>query len=185
MIVVMAEAAHLMILVLLDRYAELETCLRESQAEARRSAWRERSQRGEQWFMTYEVIRGMAVARLGDVDQARRDLADAVALLSADRLPGVDADFLGAFAWVCIFAGETERAAELLDDTFWLGRSPVTMTMLMEALDCINGTTGADVLPWRLAEMDRRFRELREVVERENRPRHMLDDELTRLGLKV
>ena len=93
-------------------------------------------------------------------------------------------NFLGAFAWVCLFAGETKRAAELLDDTYWLSRSPVTMTMLMEALDSVHGTTGADVLPWRIAEMDRRFRELRGVIERENRPRHMLDDELTRLGLK-
>ena len=184
MIVVMVESGHLMILAILGRRAEVEACLRDPHAEARRAAWRERSRRGEQWFMTYEVIRAMAVASLGEHDQARRDLADAVALLSTDRLPGVDADFLGAFAWVCLFVGETERAAELLDDTYWLSRSPVTMTMLMEALDSVHGTTGADVLPWRIAEMDRRFRELRGVVERENRPRRMLDDELTRLGLK-
>ena len=48
--------------------------------------------------MTYEVIRAMAVASLGEHDQARRDLADAVALLSTDRLPGVDADFLDSWS---------------------------------------------------------------------------------------
>ena len=133
--------------------------------------------------MTYEVIRAVAVAMLGDHAQARCDLADAAALLSADRLPGVDADFLGAFAWVCLFAGERDRAATLLDDTFWLARSPVTMTLLMEALDRIRGATG-DVLEWRLAEMRRRFGELREVVDAEGRGRRMLDDELARLGLR-
>jgi len=184
MIVLMLEASDLMALVMLDRRIEVAARLSDPEAEARRTAWRERARRGEQWFMTYEVIRAVAVAALGEHDRARRDLADVVALLRSDRLPGVDADFLGAFAWVCIFVGETDRAAELLDDTFWFGRTPVTMAMLAAALDRVHDRTGADVLPARLAEVDRRFRELREVVELENRPRRMLDDELNRLGLK-
>jgi len=182
-IAVLVESGYLMVLVFLAREAEIEAHLHDSRAETRRDAWCERARRGEQWFMTYEVIRAVAVACLGDHERARRDLAAAVALLSADRLPGVDTDFLGAFAWVCWFAGEHDRAATLLDDTFWLARSPVTMTLLMEVLDRLDHRTGADALPWRIAEINRRYRELRDVIERENRPRRMLDDELARLGL--
>jgi predicted ATPase len=182
-IVVLMESGYLMTLMLLERRAEVEAYLQDSRAEGLRAEWRERARRGEQWFLTYEVIRAVALASLGECEQARRDLAAAAELLSADRLPGVDADLIGALAWVCWFNGETERAAALLDDTFWLARSPVTMTLLMEVLERVQGISAADALAWRLQEMRRRFEELRGVVEREGRGRRMLDDELARLGL--
>jgi predicted ATPase/class 3 adenylate cyclase len=177
------ESGVLLVLVLLDHRGAVEAFVTDSPAEQARADWLERARRGEQWFMTYETVRGVAVARLGDAAGARRDLAHAFGLLSADRVAGVDADFLGALAWVCLLAGETERAAALLDDTFWMARSPVTMTLLYEALGRAHGQTGADALSWRIAEVRRRVLDLRDVIEREGRTRQMLTDELERLGL--
>lgn len=52
--------------------------------------------------------------------------------MSVDRMRGVD-DLLGAFAWTCIGACDTECAVELLDDTWNIARSPNTLILLVAA----------------------------------------------------
>ena len=180
---VLIESGMLLVLVLLGHTGAIEAFITDSPAEQARGGWLERARRGEQWFLTYEVVRAVAVACARDPAEARTDLARAFAFLSADHVVGVDTDFLGALAWACLVAGETERAAALLDDTFWMARSPVTMTLLYEALGRVHQQTGPDALPWRIAEVRRRVFDLRETIEREGRARRMLVDEFARLGL--
>lgn len=63
--------------------------------------------------------------------------------MSVDRMRGVD--LLGAFAWTCIGAGETERAVELLDDTWINARSPNTLILLVAAEQNARGNRNADL----------------------------------------
>ena len=119
---------------------------------------------------------------LGDHDQARHDLAKLIAFLNVDRMPGVDADLLGAFAWICIGAGEPERAVELLDDTWSMARSPNTMILLIAAEQHARGIRDNDLSVAGSGEVIRRVK-MSEIVAREQRTRKMLDSELARLGL--
>ena len=95
---------------------------------------------------------------------------------------GVDADLLGAFAWICIGAGEPEHAVELLDDTWSLARSPNTTILRIAAEQHARGNLDNDLSIAGTAEFIRHFM-MAEVVNREQRSRRMLDSELTRLGL--
>ena len=109
-------------------------------------------------------------------------LSDAIALLNTERMVGVDADFLGAFAWICIACGEPERAAVLLDDTWALARSPNTFALLTAAQEQVHGVIPGDPADSRTAELLRR-NNIRDLIHRERRTRRMLDSELERLGL--
>jgi predicted ATPase/class 3 adenylate cyclase len=182
---VLAASAHLLAQVLVGDEPAVESSLLESSAEQMRYEWLERTRRGEQWFATYEVVRAFALAALGDLDRARRDLAATVAPLSGDRLVGLDADFLGVFAWACLIEGDTARAHALLDDTFWMARSPVTMNLLYEVLGRLHGQTGAGSVNWRVDEVRRRIARVRDVAGSQDRARRMIDDELARLGLNA
>ena len=82
-------------------------------------------------------------------------------------MPGIDADFLDAFAWICIACGETERAAVLLDDTWPIARSPNTFTQLIPPT-AHRGTSPT--------------RNIGDVIHREHRTRRIRDSELERLG---
>jgi hypothetical protein len=179
--VLLASTVLLTQVLLADRPV-IESTLHDSTTEAMRGEWRERTRRGEHWFATYEVVRAFAVAALDDTEQARRDVAAVVAPLSGDRLAGVDADFLGVFAWACLLDGDTERARTLLDDTFWMARSPVTMNLIYEVVGRLHGHTGPEALPWRIDEVNRRVAALRGTPGGDDRARRMLDDELARLG---
>jgi hypothetical protein len=159
-----------------DRQA-VEAHLQDTATLALRAGWLESAGRGEHWLMSYEAIRGAALGYIGEPDQARRDLGDAIALLNTERMVGVDADFLGAFAWICIACGETERAAVLLDDTWALARSPNTFTLLITAQERVHGVIPGDPADSRTTEL------LRRTSHRERRTRGMLDSELERLGL--
>jgi len=117
---------------------------------------------------------------VGRVDEARSDLAEALRFVQSDRMPGIEEDFLGAFAWACIAAGENTRAAELLDDTWVIARSPTTIVMITAAQERALGVSADPER--RTAELFRRIR-LRDVIRRESRTRGALDNELARLAL--
>jgi predicted ATPase/class 3 adenylate cyclase len=177
-----AHGAFLLASMLADDREAVEAHLRDPATLALRAAWLESARRGEHWLMSYEAIRGAALGYIGEHDQARRDLGDAIALLNTDRMVGVDADFLGAFAWICIACGETERAAVLLDDTWAIARSPNTFTLLIAAQEQLHDVIPGDPAASRTAELLRRV-QIRDVIHREHRTRRMLDNELERLGL--
>ena len=94
----------------------------------------------------------------------------------------VDADLLGALAWTCLVAGERERAVELLDDTWRVARSPNTTILLIAAERRARGCEDHDLSAAGRSDLARRFA-LRDVIDREQRTRTMLDDEPDRHGL--
>lgn len=146
-----------------------------------RAGWIESVRRGEHWLISYEAIRAACVGFLGDHDQARSDLLELVAVLDTDRMPGVDADLLGGFAWICIGAGEPERAVELLDDTWSGARSPNTTILLIAAEQRARGIGDDDLSVAGCRDVIRRV-EMSAIVHREQRTRNMLESELNRLG---
>ena len=174
--------AHLLAHLLAGDRAGIAVHLRDPAISPLRAGWIESVRRGEHWLISYEAIRAGSVGFLGDHDRARRDLADVIALLNVDRMPGVDADLLGAFAWICIGAGEPERAVELLDDTWSLARSPNTSILLIAAEQHARGNVDRDLSVAGSGEIVRRFT-MSEIVQREQRTRKMLESELARLGL--
>jgi predicted ATPase len=160
--------------------AAIERELLDATAVAARRRFLDAATRGEHWTLSYEAVRGAAVAMLGRVDEARRDLAEALRCVESGRMPGIDEDFLGAFAWACIAAGETTRAADLLDDTWVIARSPTTIVMITAGQERALGLPSDPER--RMSELFRRIR-MRDVISGEGRARRMLDDELARLGL--
>lgn len=177
-----AHGTYLLALMFTEDRDAIETHLRDTAAQALRAGWLESARRGEHWLTSYEAIRAAALGHVGEHQQARRDLGEAIALLNTDRMTGVDTDFLGAFAWNCIDSGEPERAAELLDGTWYAARSPITFTLLTVALERIHGMPAGDPAAARTAALFRRY-EIQDVINREQRTRRMLDSELKRLGL--
>ena len=132
--------------------------------------------------MSYETIRGAALGDIGEHDQARRDLGDAIANSHTERMAGVDADFLGAFAWICIACGETERGGGAARRH--LGHRPLSEHLH----DADRGTrAGQRRHPRRSRRLAYRgtspTRQDPRRIHREHRTRHMLDSELERLGL--
>jgi predicted ATPase len=146
-----------------------------------RAAWLVSARRGEHWLLSYEAIRAAALGYLGEPDRGRHELAQAHALLDGRWMQGVEEDFLASFAWLCLCAGEGERAEALLDDTWELARSPNTIVLLMEAYERSRGI--ADSTPLTRAEEILRRVALRDVIIDEGRRRHALDSELQRVGL--
>lgn len=173
--------AHLLARLLAGDRAGITAHLRDSALPPLRAAWLDAVRRGEHWLVSYETIRAASVGFLGDHEQARRDLVEIISALSVDRMRGVDADLLGAFAWTCIGAGETERAVELLDDTWSIARSPNTLILLIAAEQHARGNRNADLSVAGTAEVIRHVM-MAQIVDREQRTRKMLDSELTRLG---
>ncbi len=174
--------AHLLVHLLAGDRSGIEAHLRDPAVPPLRAAWTESVRRGEHWLISYEAIRAAGVGFLGDHDRARRDLTDVIAHLNVDRMPGVDADLLGAFAWICIGAGEPDRAVELLDDTWSGARSPNTSILLIAAEQHARGNIDKDLSVVGSGEIVRRFM-MAEIVEREQRTRRMLESELARFGL--
>lgn len=166
---------------LADDRAGVERQLADPVAGERRAAFLASARRGELWLLSYEAIRAAALGYLGDVDRGRRELAEAHALLEGRWMPGVDADFLGGFGWLCLSAGEPDRAEALLADTWASARSPNTLVLLMEALERSRGITDATSLT-RTEELVRRYM-IRELITSEGRTRGALDSELARLHL--
>jgi hypothetical protein len=166
---------------LADDRAGVERQLADPVAGERRAAFLSSARRGELWLLSYEAIRAAACGYLGDVDRGRRELADAYALLEGRWMPGVDADFLGGFGWLCLSAGEADRAEALLVETWANARSPNTLVLLMEAFERSRGITDATSLT-RWEELVSRYM-IREVITAEGRTRRALDSELDRLGL--
>jgi predicted ATPase len=174
-------ACCLLVPMLAGDRAAVEHQLADPATNERRALWLESAGRGEHWLLSYEAVRGAALGFLGDHAQGRIDLVDALALLTTQRMHGVEADFLGALAWICLQCGEPGRAEELLRDTWELARSPNTIILLMEAFERSNGLTARTVAE-RGHELWRRI-EMRDVVIREDRTRRALDSEVERLGL--
>ena len=174
--------AHLLAHLLDGDRSGIQAHLRDPTISPLRAGWIESIRRGEHWLISYEAIRAAGVGFLGDHHRARRDLTDVIALLDVDRMPGVDADLLGAFAWICIGAGEPDRAVELLDDTWFGARSPNTSILLIAAGQHARGNGEKDLSLAGSSEIVRRFL-MREIIRREERTRKMLESELDRLGL--
>ena len=94
---------------------------------------------------------------------------------------GVDENLLAGFGWLCLCAGEADRARALLDESWLTARSPNTYVLLMEAFERSRGIT--DSTPQtRLVEMARR-QSMPDPAATEGRVRLALDSELDRLGL--
>jgi hypothetical protein len=174
--------AHLLSAVLCEDADAVHGHLTDPDIEAQRRRWNDGARRGEHWLLSYEAIRGAALAWSGDHDSARRDLAEAVAMVGPDAMTGVDGDLLGAFAWACLAAGEVDRARGLLDDTYGIARSPNTQLLLTEARERANGITDATTES-RIADLVRRY-PLIATINSERRTQQMIDSELDRLGLR-
>jgi hypothetical protein len=172
--------AHLLANLLAGDRAAIAAHLRDPVIAPLRTDWIDSVRRGEHWLISYEAIRASSVGFLGDHDQARNDLVELIELLDTDRMPGVDADLLGAFAWICIGAGEAERAVELLDDTWSGARSPNTSILLIAADLHARGIDDKDLSIAGRGEIVRRFK-MSDIVGREHRTRNMLASELARL----
>lgn len=166
---------------LADDRAWVERHLSDADAHERRRAFLASAGRGELWLLSYEAIRAAALGYLGDVDRGRRDLADAHALLDGRWMQGVEEDFLAGFGWLCLWAGEADRAEALLADNWELARSPNTIVLLMEAFERSQRITDA-TFQSRAEELVRRVL-MRDVVTSEGRTRRALDSELERLHL--
>ncbi len=173
--------AHLLAALLCEEGGAVHLHLTDPDIDAMRQQWIDGARRGEHWLLSYETIRCAALAWTGDLQSARRNLADAVAMVGPDAMTGVDGDLLGAFAWVCLAAGETDRARELLDDTYGTARSPNTHILLTEARERANGITDATV-DSRFAELVR-WHPLLGTITSERRTQRMLESELDRLHL--
>ena len=174
--------AHLLAAVLCEDGETVRHHLTDPDIEGFRQQWLEGARRGEHWLLSYEAIRAAALAWTGDHEPARRNLADAAAMIGPDAMTGVDGDLLGAFAWACLAAGEVDRARDLLDDTYGLARSPNTHLLLTEARERANGITDATTAS-RIAEIIRWF-PLLETIQAELRTQRMLESELDRLHLR-
>jgi hypothetical protein len=166
---------------LADDRAGVERQLSDAAAAERRAAFLASARRGELWLLSYEAIRAAALGYLGEVDRGRRELADAYALQEGRWMQGVDADFLGGFGWLCLSAGEPDRAEALLADTWANARSPNTLVLLMEALERSRGITDATSLT-RTEDLVRRSM-IRDIITSEGRTRGALDSEVARLRL--
>lgn len=166
---------------LADNPEDVDRQLTDRAIDEPRGAWLRSAGRGEHWLLSYETIRAAALGYLGEPDRGRRDLADAHALLDGRWMQGVEEDFLASFGWLCLCAGERDRAVGLLSETWELARSPNTMVLMMEAYERSRGI--ADATPLTRAEELLRRLALRDVIISEGRRRHALDSELQRLGL--
>jgi predicted ATPase/class 3 adenylate cyclase len=149
--------------------------------DARRKIWRERAARGAQWYATTELAAAVAAAARGDVDEGRRMVAAVHALLGRERFSAVDSDLVATLAAICLHAGETERARELLADTQHVSRTPMTMALAYRTLAAATGRTGPGAVEWRAAEVVRRNAIDRATIDAA--ARRMVEAELARLGL--
>ena len=173
--------AHLLAAILCEDGDTVRHHLSDPAIEGFRRQWLEGARRGEHWLLSYEAIRAAGLAWTGDHQAARRDVADAVAMIGSEAMTGVDGDLLGAFAWACLGAGEVDRARDLLDDTYGLARSPNTYLLLTEARERANGITDTTTAS-RIAEIIRWY-PLLETIRAERRTQRMLESELDRLHL--
>ena len=94
--------AHLLAALLCEDHDAMNHHLTDPDIEAMRQQWLEGARRGEHWLLSYEAIRCAALAWTGEFESARRNLAVASAMIGTDAMSGLDADLLGAFAWVCL-----------------------------------------------------------------------------------
>lgn len=172
--------AHLLAMMLLDDRDGVRDHLGDPEVESLRQSWLDGARRGEHWLLSYEAIRGAARGQIGEPHEARRDLTRALALVGPEPMIGIDEDFLSAFAWICLANGERERARQLLDDTFFVARSPNTIVLATEARERALGITDATT-ETRIAELLRRA-ELRDAFSSDDRARRMLAAELGRLS---
>jgi hypothetical protein len=108
-------------------------------------------------------------------------VADVHALLGRERFSAVDSDLVATLAAICLHAGETERARELLADTQHVSRTPMTMALAYRTLAAVSGHAGPGAIEWRSAEVVRRSAIDRSAVDAA--ARRMVEAELTRLGL--
>lgn len=175
-------SGHLLGLLLSHDAAGVEAHLHDPRITSPRVRWQAMARRGEHWLMSYETIRAAAQSFIGDHDEARSDIAAIVEALSPDRMQGVDADLLGALAWICVNSGELDRARELLEDSWLAARSPNTTILLLSGYEHAHDIHVDDAVARRPAEIARRFA-IVELIEQEQRTRRMLDSELARLGL--
>jgi predicted ATPase/class 3 adenylate cyclase len=178
----MSSAGLILALVTGRRLDAVAALLADPRFEKRRHTWKERAARGEQWYATVELAAALALATRGDADEARRMVAQVHGLLGRERFSGVDADIVVTLAAICLVAGETDRARDLLADTVQVGRTPVTMALAYRTLAAAAGRTGPGAIEWRLAEMARRAALDRGAVDAA--ARRMLEAELTRVGLR-
>ena len=174
--------AHLLAAVLCEDGDTVRHHLADPAIAGFRQQWLEGARRGEHWLLSYEAIRAAALAWTGDHEAARRDLADASAMIGSDAMTGVDGDLLGAFAWACLAAGEVDRARDLLDDTYGFARSPNTHLLLTEARERANGITDATTAS-RITEIIRWY-PLLDTIQAERRTQRALESELDRLQLR-
>lgn len=172
----------LLVRMLLDDHDLIGRHLADPAVEALRRSWLDGAQRGENWLLSYEAIRGAARGQVGEPEAARQDLADALALVTTDFMAGVHEDFLGAFAWVGLACDERERAVEMLEETFSSARSPNTLLLLTEAQERARGISDVTIES-RTAELFRRSEHF-DAIRSERRALYMLDDELARLHLR-
>jgi len=155
--------------------------LADPRVETRRKIWRERAARGAQWYATLELAAAVTTAAQGNVDEGRQMVAHVHALLGRERFSAVDSDLVATLAAICLLAGETGRAGELLADTQHISRTPVTMALAYRTLATASGHTGPGAVEWRTAEVRRRSTLDRTVVDAA--ARRMVEAELARLGL--
>jgi hypothetical protein len=155
--------------------------LADPRVESRRKIWRERAARGAQWYATLELAAAVATAAQGDVAEGRQMVARVHALLGRERFSAVDSDLVATLAAICQLADEPGRARELLADTQHISRTPVTMALAYRTLATTSGHTGPGAIEWRTAEVVRRSRLDRTVVDAV--ARRMVEAELARLGL--
>ena len=175
----MSGAAHASLLLALSLAEEREEVRRTLDAAAgARDGWRNRARRGDQWTLSYEIGRVVALGYLGEIDQARRDLADAASLLGGDRLPGLDGDLLVAAAMLCLYDNDPERASVLLGAVNNL-RSHFGICLYMEVHERIHVRPEGDLAKARMAVMHQRL-DQHDLV-RTRAARAMLDEEIGRL----
>ena len=175
----MLGAAHASLLLALSLAEEPEEVTRMLDAAASaRDGWRNRARRGDQWTLSYEIGRIVALGYLGEIDQARRGLVDAASLLGVERLPGLDGDLLVAAAMLSVYDNDPERASGLLGAANNL-RSHYAICLYMEAHERIHGRPEGDLSTARMTTMHQRLDWQNPV--RTRAARAMLDDELARL----
>ncbi len=175
----MSGAAHASLLLALSLAEEREEVTRTLDAAAgARDGWRNRARRGDQWTLSFEIGRVVALGYLGEIDRARRDLVDAASLLGGKRLPGLDGDLLVAAAMLCLYDNDPERATVLLGAVNNV-RSHYAICLYMEAYERIHGRPDGDLATARMAVLHKLFDQQNPA--RTRAARAMLDDELARL----
>ena len=75
-----------------------------------RQQWLKGARRGEHWLLSYEAIRAATLAWTGDHEPARRNLADAAAMISRDRDDRCRRRPAGSVRMGVSAAGEVDRA---------------------------------------------------------------------------